>query len=50
VAVQPRRLRAFAWIARDRDLAIRYERPFAMHPALLHPRCALICFNYFRRL
>jgi IS5 family transposase len=39
-----------AWLARYRRLTIRYERLVAMHRALLHLGCALICFNYLQRL
>ena len=42
--------RTFAWIARYRRLTIRYERLVAMHRTCLHLGCALICFNYLRRL
>jgi IS5 family transposase len=39
-----------AGLARYRRLTIRYERLVAMHRALLHLGCALICFNYLQRL
>jgi transposase len=42
--------RTMAWLARYRRLTIRYERLVAMHRALLHLGCALICFNYLQRL
>lgn len=36
--------------ARYRRLTIRYERLVAMHRALLHLGCALICFNSLLRM
>jgi transposase len=38
--------RTLAWLARYRRLTVRYERLEAMHLALLHLGCALICLNY----
>jgi transposase len=42
--------RTFAWLARYRRLTIRYERLVAMHRALLHLACALVCWSYVLRL
>ena len=42
--------RTFAWLARYRRLTIRYERLVETLHAFLHLACALICFNYVRRL
>ena len=42
--------RTLAWLARYRRLTIRYERLVAVHRAFLHLGCALICFNYIKRL
>ena len=41
--------RTFAWLARYRRLAVRYERRADIHAAFLSLGCALICFNYLRR-
>ena len=42
--------RTFAWLARMRRLAIRYERRADIHFAFLKLGCALICWNYVRKL
>lgn len=41
--------RTFAWLARYRRLAVRYERRADIHLAFLTLGCALICFNYLQR-
>lgn len=42
--------RTFAWLAKFRRLSVRYERRADIHCALLELGCALICWNYLRRL
>jgi transposase len=42
--------RTFAWLCCYRRLTIRYERRADMHEAFLELGCALVCFNYLRRL
>jgi transposase len=42
--------RTLAWLARYRRLTIRYERLVEVHRGFLHLACALICWNYVRRL
>jgi IS5 family transposase len=42
--------RTLAWVARYRRLTIRYERLAELHAAFLDLACALICWNYIRRL
>ena len=42
--------RTLAWLARYRRLTIRYERLVTMHEAFLHLACALVCWDYVRRL
>ena len=37
--------RTFAWLAKYRRLAVRYERLASMHQALLTLGCAMICWN-----
>jgi transposase len=42
--------RTLAWLARSRRLTVRYERLAELHTAFLDLACALICWNYVRRL
>ncbi len=42
--------RTLAWLARYRRLTVRYERLADLHAAFLDLACALICWNYVRRL
>lgn len=42
--------RTFAWLARYRRLTIRYERLVAMHRAVLHLACAMVCWNSVLKL
>jgi transposase len=42
--------RTLASLARYRRLTIRYERLVEVHRGFLHLACALICWNYVRRL
>ena len=42
--------RTFAWLAKYRRLAVRYDRLVAVHRAWLHLACALVCFAYLGRL
>jgi transposase len=42
--------RTLAWLARSRRLAIRYEQRMDIPHAFLTLGCALICWNYLRRL
>ena len=42
--------RTLAWLARYRRLTIRYERLAELHAAFLDLACALVCWNYIRRL
>ena len=42
--------RTFAWLACYRRLTSRYERRADIHQAFLELGCALVCFNYLRRL
>ena len=42
--------RTLAWLARYRRLTVRYERLAELHTAFLDLACALICWNYVRRL
>ena len=42
--------RTLAWLARYRRLTIRYERLAELHAVFLDLACALICWNYVRRL
>ena len=42
--------RTFAWLACYRRLTSRYERRADIHQVFLELGCALVCFNYLRRL
>ncbi len=41
--------RTFAWLARFRRLAVRYERRADIHMAFLKLGCALVCLNQIKR-
>jgi transposase len=42
--------RTFAWLAKYRRLAIRYERLADVHRALLTLGCVMVCWNYLQPL
>ena len=41
--------RDFAWLHRNRRLAVRYDRDDATHAAFLSLGCALICWRFIER-
>lgn len=42
--------RTLAWLAKFRRLKVRYERRADVHQAFLDLGCALICFDFIKRL
>ena len=42
--------RTFAWLSKYRRLKVRYERRDDIHQAFLDIGCALICFDFIKRL